>query len=287
MKRALIFLTIALSLLFLAVGCNKEPEVQKSFTVTFDYNGGVYNNEKQDTEKAENGAVSEPVFSPYLNKYTKFDSWTLKDGTEFDFENTKITCDITLYAKYKDIYSVGGTGEKGGIIIYDVDANNTSDGGSGKDGLKSAVCGYRYIEAAPSDFSTVVDGKDTFELTWGTALAELATGTAIGSGSSNTKLMAESTALNSFAKDVYGKTLVGDANDWFIPSRDELFLMYDVIGKSESAKFSKGYYWSSSRNTLGSSSAYCLYFGGTTSPSKDSSQNYLSSTARVRLIRVF
>ena len=288
MKKSLVVLLIALVALTLVVGCKKEPEAKKQFTVTFDYAGGVYNEQSSDTDTVESGkTVSEPVFNPVKNKYTKFDCWTKNDGTKFDFENEKITSDITLYAQYKELYSVGGRGEKGGWIIYDVDADNTADGGAGNDGLKSSVCGYRFLEASPSDFSTVVDGKNTYDLNWGAAMDEIATQTTLGSGANNTKLMAESTKLNSFAKDVYGQAGVGGATDWFIPSKDELYLMYTVIGKNTEAGFTKGYYWSSSRNTLGSSSAYYLYFGGSSEPTTNSSGNYLSGTARVRLVRVF
>ena len=288
MKKSLVIMLVAMAAVSLFVSCRNTPAVRNQFTVTFDYNGGVYNEKSRDTETVESGkTVSEPVFSPVKNKYTKFDGWKKKDGSAFDFENEKITSDITLYAGYKELYEVGGRGEKNGWIIYDVDADNTSDGGAGNDGLKSDTCKYRFLETGSSDFSTVVDGTNTYELHWGTTSDEIATSTTLGSGAANTKLMAESTTLNSFARDVYGKVGEGGASDWFIPSKAELSLMYDVIGKKTEAGFKKGYYWSSSRNTQGSSSAYYLYFGGNSEPGKDTSGNYLSSTARVRLVRVF
>ena len=286
MKKSLVVLLITLVALTLVVGCKKEPEAKKQFTVTFDYAGGVYNSQSSDTDTVESGkTVSEPVFNPVKNKYTKFDCWTKKDGTKFDFENEKITSDITLYAKYKELYSVGGRGEKGGWIIYDVDADNTADGGAGNDGLKSSVCGYRFLEASPSDFSTVVNGTNTYDLHIGTTTNELSTQESLGSGANNTKVLAESTTLNSFAKDIYGHAGAGGATDWFIPSKDELYLVYRVIGKNATANFTKGDYWSSSLR--GASSAYCLYFGGDSEPNKNKTSSYTSSTARVRLVRVF
>ena len=43
MKKSLVVLLIALVALTMVVGCKKEPEAKKQFTVTFDYAGGVYN----------------------------------------------------------------------------------------------------------------------------------------------------------------------------------------------------------------------------------------------------
>ena len=44
--------------------------------------------------------------------------------------------------------AVGHKGEAGGIIFYDCDADNEV---GNPDGLKSVECGWRYLEAAPSD----------------------------------------------------------------------------------------------------------------------------------------
>ena len=54
-------------------------------------------------------------------------------------------------------------GATGGYVFYDCDFDNdeTNDG-AGPDGLKSSVCGWRYLEAAPADLR-VVGGVPTVD----------------------------------------------------------------------------------------------------------------------------
>ena len=144
-------------------------------------------------------------------------------------------------------YKVGDKGPSGGYIFYDCDADNTEDGGAGEDGLKSSVCGWRYLEAAPSDATTVEGSTTTDFPSWGPDGKNYGTETGIGKGKSNTELILEETgdfpAFNACAE--YGKDT--KYTDWFLPSKDELNLMYTVLKvEKKTGSFAAEWYWSSS-----------------------------------------
>lgn len=68
----------------------------KDFTVTFDSKGGT----KVDAKKVRNGRTAEKPENPTRVGY-KFDGWYLGE-TEYDFDNNRITADITLTAKWTE-----------------------------------------------------------------------------------------------------------------------------------------------------------------------------------------
>ena len=118
------------------------------------------------------------------------------------------------------IYTVGDIGPSGGYIFYD-------------QGFYSD--GWRYLEAAPSD----LNGTYQFN-----SVKTYSGGTAVGKGKSNTENIsagATSACLN------YSITVKGNVfDDWFLPSKDELNLMYVNLHKKNLGNFSNTIYWSSS-----------------------------------------
>jgi len=125
-------------------------------------------------------------------------------------------------------YKIGGTGPAGGIIFYDQGA---------------VINGWRYLEAAPA--------VAEFEEKWG-AFRKNVTGTKkdIGTGKDNTKNIAR--FLNSIGeKDKAAQRCIAlninGYNDWFLPSRDELNLMYVNLHKKGLGGFQNEAYWSSSQ----------------------------------------
>ncbi|MBR2281558.1 MAG: hypothetical protein IJ863_02930, partial [Spirochaetales bacterium] len=75
---------------------------------------------------------------------------------------------------------IGSYGPAGGRVFYDCDADNTEEDPDGEDNLKSDVCGWRYLEAAPSliykgaevastptVYKTVPEGADVFKALYG------------------------------------------------------------------------------------------------------------------------
>ena len=205
------------------------------------------------------------------------------------------------------VYNVGDIGPAGGYIFYDCDADNNveyADLESGeikknKDGLTSAECGWRYLEAAPTD----LDGS-TVETTYrfgyyrtsssGSNLT-IGTGTAIGIGKANTEALVKAMGETTYTSDYgttegryaakacadYSITVDGVVyDDWFLPSKDELDLMYCNLKEKDLGSFANFDYWSSSEDS--NSDAWRQDFD-------NGSQDYSDriSTNYVRPVRAF
>ncbi|MDR1901561.1 MAG: hypothetical protein LBQ88_04670 [Treponema sp.] len=125
------------------------------------------------------------------------------------------------------IYKIGDYGPAGGIVFYD----------------KGAVeSGWRYLEAAPRDIGPAQWGA------WGTGVG---TGTEIGSGKKNTELIINKLRQlgeTGRAAQLCASLDINGYRDWFLPSRDELNLMYTNLKKKGLGDLGGGfyYYWSSS-----------------------------------------
>jgi len=124
---------------------------------------------------------------------------------------------------------IGDKGPAGGWIFYDK--------GSYSDG-------WRYLEAAP-------ESTEWRKIQWDSTskTTSIGTGTGIGMGKSNTAKIVK--WLNSNGKTGYAAQLCdaldyGGYSDWFLPSKDELNLMYMNLKVFDIGGFSEGTYWSSS-----------------------------------------
>ena len=122
-------------------------------------------------------------------------------------------------------YTVGDTGPAGGLIFYDK--------GSSSDG-------WRYLEAAPSDQSTGIQWYN------GNYVVTGATGTAIGTGQANTTAIVTIQGAGNYAAQLCNDLTVSGYNDWFLPSKDELDLMYENLNLAGVGGFAATTYWSSS-----------------------------------------
>jgi hypothetical protein len=130
--------------------------------------------------------------------------------------------DVFLYAIY-----IGDRGPANGWLFYDK--------GSYSDG-------WRFMEAAESDliYQYVWSNVDNQELEW--------TNTGIGTGKDNTLyIIGQDGHTNSAAQACLDYAPPG-FSDWFLPSKDELNLMYTNLQDQNPAigGFSSDYYWSSS-----------------------------------------
>ncbi|MDR1586438.1 MAG: DUF1566 domain-containing protein [Treponema sp.] len=118
-------------------------------------------------------------------------------------------------------YAVGTPGSGGGIIFYD-------KGNSGG--------GWRYLEAAPA-------GAE-FKAEWGLYGTTVSgTSTEIGSGKRNTEILV---GRGSPAAQRCAALTTGGYRDWFLPSKDELNLMYRNLKAQGLGGFGDNWYWSSS-----------------------------------------
>jgi len=122
-------------------------------------------------------------------------------------------------------YALRDIGPAGGYIFYDK--------GSYSDG-------WRYLEAAPSDQSTGIQWYNGDYETTG------ATGTAIGTGQANTTAIVAAQGAGNYAAQLCNDLTLGGYSDWFLPSKDELNLMYRNLQLFHVGGFADDYYWSSS-----------------------------------------
>lgn len=187
-------------------------------------------------------------------------------------------------------------GPAGGIVFYD--KGEYSDG-------------WRYLEAAPFDLR-VVNGKPTVDAMadgWGDAeffyvfgsyrdrpngeAKLVGTNTSIGSGKANTKKLVDAmgdaaytsnrssdkeTTAN-YAARLCSELVYGGYDDWFLPSKDELNLMYEELYKNGLGDLN-AVYWSSSEYDAKSAWKQSFSSGGL----YDNSRN---SDGCVRPIRAF
>ena len=189
---------------------------------------------------------------------------------------TCIFCGSTKTESYK--FSVGTIGPAGGYIFYD--KGFYSDG-------------WRYLEAAPSD---IKQGSD-YSFKWGD-VGSFGTQTGIGTGKSNTNLIVSkaSKSQKSNAATLCDDYVFGGYDDWFLPSRDELNLMYVNLYKAGQCGFigyESGYYiyysyWSSSEHDRGTNYAWSqIFVEGQESYDGWQFDNERNGSCRVRPIRAF
>jgi TolB-like protein len=156
-------------------------------------------------------------------------------------------------------YKVGDFGPAGGWIFYD------------KGRITS---GWRYLEAAPPE--TEISAE------WGAYGKNVpGTGTAVGTGKRNTETIVK--FLQSIGERgraaQYCDSLVAEGfDDWFLPSKDELNLMYTNLKAKGLGEFGYGWYWSSSESD--NNDAWNQRF-------RDGGQRYLTSKTDSFSVRAF
>ncbi len=190
-------------------------------------------------------------------------------------------------------YSVGDTGPAGGIIFYDNDADNET---GNADGLDSSIEGWRFLEAAPGDlfqryevpeilgdegfrqwfkFGYHREGSHTSNLYVNetTGYSETnCTRIGIGEGLNNTNLlvadMGEMAYIDYIGQQKYiyaaglaSRLTYGTYSDWYLPSLNELKLIYSnrSILNTFDTMPGTNYYWSSSEGDM-ANSAYRFHF---------------------------
>lgn len=123
--------------------------------------------------------------------------------------------------------SVGQTGPGGGIVFFNK-------------GIASA--GWQYLEVAPSDQTGIA---------WGCVNTSIpGTQLTVGSGEINTSLIVAGCNEASFAAKFCNDLVLGGQTDWFLPSRDELNLMYKNLHLNGIGNFNvSDNYWSSAEGS--------------------------------------
>ncbi|MEA5029130.1 MAG: caspase family protein [Sphaerochaeta associata] len=176
----------------------------------------------------------------------------------------------TEYVPRSFVFKIGDTGPAGGYIFYN--KGYYSDG-------------WRYLEAAPAEY-------EFEEKVWGGYRTEVGgTATTIGSGKSNTeKIVAKfGNAEPMSNKTDYAAKVCADLvvtkngvvyDDWFLPSKDELNLIYLNLKDQGLGGVYGVYYWSSSEGSADYAWNQHWYNGG-----QDGNGRYDGN--RVRPVRAF
>jgi len=166
---------------------------------------------------------------------------------------------VTFYAQWTP-YVLSDIGPAGGYIFYD------------KGSFSDA---WRYLEAAPSDQSPDYLGWGC----WGISISG-ADGTAVGTGEQNTLDIETGCTTAGTAADICANLSLGGYSDWFLPSKDELNLMYTNLKVFGVGGFASTWYWNSSESSA--HVAGCQYF------LSGSQANFAkNSSFRVRAVRAF
>ena len=165
----------------------------------------------------------------------------------------------TIGGDVNDPPAIGDT-HQGGIVFY-------LDGNGGG------------LIAAPSDQSSATWGCD------GQSIG--GTSSAVGTGAANTTAIVSGCSETAIAARICADLTLGGYDDWFLPSKDELNLMFENIGNGPDAplgnigNFANYYYWSSTEHD--NNFAWFQYFLNGT--------QYIyfnkSATFNVRAVRAF
>jgi len=192
------------------------------------------------------------------NKWTKY-GFFLNAGLhaiKWESISPNVNIDAIRFSKNDENFN-GSVGDsyQGGIVAY-IDE-------TGKHGLIAAS----------------VDQSAGIQWYNGSSIMTGAFGTALGTGKSNTTRIVQAQGEGGYAAKLCDDLVLNGYSDWFLPSKDELNILYQ--NRNAIGGFSSGYYWSSSEGS--SSYAWHQNFD-------DGIQNiiYLKSYAyRVRAVRAF
>ena len=196
-------------------------------------------------------------------------------GSLFELQTPAIYRKLAKDCSSTITYDVGQTGPSGGIIAYD---------------KGEFTNGWQYIEVAPQD-------QNNEE--WGCLSAEISAAQYNQTGTGYQNTIAITNYHNSLTNyylnpsicndqnngSLSAKTAImetiGFKNDWFIPSVNELEIIYSNLSPLNLGDFQNAYYWSSSEYDI--LKAKCINFenGQSTTILKN------SSTVKTRLIRYF
>lgn len=134
---------------------------------------------------------------------------------------------------------IGDIGPGGGIVFY-VSASKINV-------QPKISSGGRCLEAAPNSWNGGTFIGPTY--LWGcSGVSVVGTGIGIGIGASNTAKFVNSCINPNSPARVAADLVFGGKNDWFVPSKAELNLIYTNLKIAGIGGFTNNYYWSSSEN---------------------------------------
>jgi|GEM_PF-2468919 len=208
------------------------PVAPVQYIVTFNANGA--SGTVPSAQTVQNGeSVTVPNVGTMTNTRGNFGGWNTRangNGTSYAAGSTFIVnANTQLFAQWiEHVYKIGDTGPAGGTIFFD---------------KRNSSGGWRYLEAAPAS----TEGKD---LQWSvSAFITGAKGEEVGTGKLNTTHIMDASvqaAVNAAAARYCDRLQYGGYEDWYLPSKNELGLMYMNLKADGIGGFGAGWYWSSS-----------------------------------------
>ena len=142
------------------------------------------------------------------------------------------------------VCSIGDTGPGGGVVFF-VKSSYTDTSISTQNGARTtsltsselSALPFEYLEAAPIgwDASSATDPEWKYNSTNSSAGYSTITDVKIGTGRNNTELMRALNPTDSAANNIAYKlaeTSIGGLNDWWLPSNQELILMFTNLYKA-------------------------------------------------------
>lgn len=193
-------------------------------------------------------------------------------------------------------------GPSGGFVFYDCDADNTEEDPDGPDNLISTECGWRYLEAAPQDYNYDRDDSSNYYrfgyYRVNSVNKLIGTKTAIGAGKENTANLVKAMKRSAYIQDSHSEWVITDQyaarlcdiysidvdgitfDDWFLPSKDELALLYTNLKMNSLSLWKNAVYWSSSEENA--NYAYSQSFND-----GESGESWRENIRYVRPIRAF
>ena len=115
---------------------------------------------------------------------------------------------------------------------------------------------------------------------WGSCIPEGASGKAKGTGSRNTADIINGCPAKTTAARICYDLQLNGYNDWFLPSVDELFLMYSNLHGTDIGGFADTFYWSSSQDMFGAW-VVSYHYGSKSNHRRD------EDSIRTRAVRAF
>lgn len=200
--------------------------------------------------------------------------------------------------------AAGHKGQAGGVIFYDCDADNEV---GNPDGLKSDMCGWRYLEVAPADivdiddyfggcvfgyYRKAVEDNNRYVSGYTKYDPTSCTRTGVGTGKRNTELLVNSMGetayedggnrtTTDYAAKLCDDYTYGGYDDWFLPSISELEVLYTSLVKNGLGGFAEEY-WSSSEYSSSPNYSYSYAFS-----LGNSNVSHRGWYIKVRAIRAF
>ncbi|MES2139258.1 MAG: DUF1566 domain-containing protein [Bacteroidota bacterium] len=114
----------------------------------------------------------------------------------------------------------------------------------------------------------------------GSFVETAATGTKVNTGFNNTEAIIKAQGTGVYAASICGKLELNGYNDWFLPSKDELNLLYMQKAAGVIVDFENDFYWSSTENSYNGAWSQSFSNGANSSANKDGMYD-------VRAIRAF